>query len=114
VPDTQNLTRGLSVTLDATGAGQVSLGPDAPGPANWRVTGIVVQTNRPGKAPIPRVQIYLNTVDPTNSIGVSFNGSFQPFGGEQNLSRGQHIIVAWTGGQSGDLATATVNGEKWN
>lgn len=114
MPDTQNLTKGVSVALDATGAGQVSLGPDAPGPANWRVTGIVVQTNRPGKAPIPRVQIYLNEVDPTNSIGVSFNGSFQPFGGEQTLSRGQHIIVAWTGGQSGDLATATVNGEKWN
>jgi len=114
VADTLNLTAGRTVVLDASGGGQVSLGPDSPGPANWRVTGIVVQTNRPGKSPIPRVQIYLNEVDPTNSLGVSFNGSFQPFGGEQVLTRGQHLIIAWSGGQAGDQATATVNGEKWN
>lgn len=110
---TQNLNRGLSVTLGASGSGQVTLGPDSPGPANWRVTSGVVQTTRPGVAPIPRVQLYLNAVDPTNSIGVGFDGSFGPFTGEQILTRGQHIIAVWTGGQAGDVATLTLNGEQW-
>jgi len=112
VADTQSLVRGRSVTLDGTGAGEVSLGPDA-GPANWRVTSIVIQTDRRGQAPIPQVQAYLNTVAPENSIGVGWDGSFGQFVGEQSLSRGQHIIVVWTNGQSGDVATATVNGEQW-
>lgn len=108
-----NLTAGESVTLDASGGGQVILGPDA-GPANWHVTGLIVQTNRPNLAPIPRVQLYLNEVDPTNSLGLSPNGSFGQAAGDQELSRGQHIIAVWTGGQAGDLATLTANGEKWN
>ena len=112
MPDTQNLTLGRSTTLGATGGGQVTIGPDA-GPTNWRITGVVVQTTRPGVAPIPRVQLYLNAVDPANSLGVGFNGSFGQFVGEQILTRGQHLIAVWTGGQSGDVATITVNGEKW-
>lgn len=109
---TQNLTHGRSVTLDAAGGGQVELEPTS-SPPNWHVTGGVVQTNRPGQAPIPRVQLYLNTVDPTNSQGVGFDGSFGPFVGDLTLTRGQKLIAVWTGGQAGDTATFTVNGEMW-
>jgi hypothetical protein len=112
VADTVNLTQGTSGLLDANGAGQLSIGPDS-GPANWRVTSVVVQTDRPYQAPIPRVQLYLDTVDPTNSIGLGPDGSFGQFVGDQTLSRGQHIIAVWSGGQAGDQATVTVNGEKW-
>jgi hypothetical protein len=112
VPDTANLTQGVSGLLDGTGALQLSIGPDA-GPANWRVTSVIVQTDRPYQAPIPRVQVYLDIVDPANSIGLGPDGSFGQFVGEQTLSRGQRLIVVWSGGQAGDRATATVNGEKW-
>ena len=112
MPDTANLTQGVSGLLDATGALQLSIGPDA-GPANWRVTSVIVQTNRPYQAPIPRVQLYLDTVDPTNSLGLGPDGSFGTFVGDQTLSRGSHIIAVWSGGQAGDRATVTVNGEKW-
>jgi hypothetical protein len=113
VADTRkSLVSGGSVVLDATGSGQVQLGPDS-GPANWSVSSVVRQTNRPGQSPVPRVQLYLDTVDPQNSLGVSYDGSFGTFVGEQTLSRGQHLLVVWTGGQAGDRAAATVNGEKW-
>jgi hypothetical protein len=114
VPDTRyNLTAGGSVTLDSTGVGTVTLGPDS-GPANWRVTGLIVQTNRPGQAPVPRVQIYLDQVDPSNSQGLNYDGSFAQATGEVALSRGSHLIAVWSGGQAGDRATITATGEKWN
>jgi hypothetical protein len=72
-----------------------------------------MQSDRPAQAPIPRAQLFLNEVDPTNSIGIGYDGSFGQFAGEQNLSRGQHIIAVWSGGQAGDTVTVTVNGEKW-
>jgi hypothetical protein len=98
--------------LDATGAATVVIGPDQ-GPANWHVTSLVFQTNRVNKAPVPRVQIYLDTVDPTNSLCVSSNGSWGQAVGDQTLSRGSHLVAVWTGGQAGDNATITVNGEMW-
>jgi hypothetical protein len=98
--------------LDATGALQLPIGPDS-GPANWRVTTVIMQSNRRGQAPIPDAQLYLDTVAPGNSIGIGYDGSFGQFVGEQVLSRGQHIIAEWTGGQAGDQVTVTVNGEKW-
>lgn len=111
----QNLTDGRSVVLDGTGAGQVGIGPGATaGPAYWHVTSIVTQTNRPGVAPIPRVSLYLNSVAPENVLAVSYDGSFGQANGDQELSRGQQIIAAWSGGQAGDRATITVNGTKWS
>lgn len=107
-----NLTQGVTGVLDSSGALQLSIGPDT-GPANWRVTSVIMQSNRPGQAPIPRAQLYLDTVDPSNSLGIGYDGSFGQFVGEQLLSRGQHIIAEWTGGQAGDQVTVTVNGEKW-
>lgn len=108
----QPLLIGGTVALDATGSGRVTLGPDQ-GPPNWEVTSVVTQTNRPGVAPIPRVQLYLDSVDPTNSLGLRYDGSFGQAGGNQILSRGQHIIAVWSGGQVGDLASLTLGGERW-
>ena len=111
MPDTSNLTQGRSVTLDATGAGTLELGPTSP--PNWHVTSLVTQTNRVNKAPIPRVSVYLDTVAPENVLCVSPNGSFGQANGSQTLSRGSKLIAVWTSGQAGDVATLTVNGEKW-
>jgi hypothetical protein len=109
------LTVGTQVTLDASGAGRVELGPDASrGPAYWRVDGVILQTTRPGQAPIPRAQVYLDDAVPTNSQGLSYDGSFAQGACDITLSRGQKLICAWAGGQSGDVATMTLTGEKWS
>lgn len=109
----QPLVIGGTVALTAAGTGQVELGPDQ-GPPNWHVTQIITQTNRPATAPIPRVQLYLDTVAPENSLGLSYDGSFGTASGDQVLVRGQHIIAVWTGGQAGDRASLTINGERWS
>lgn len=113
-PIRTNLSLGSTVTLSASGAGTISLGPDsARGPANWHVTGVIVQTNRPGQAPIPRVVVYLDQQSASGTQGLSYDGSFAQGACDLTLSRGQKLICVWSGGQSGDLASFTVTGEKW-
>lgn len=109
---------GKSVTLALVGGvvtGTVELGPDgSKGPANWRVDGVIIQTTRPGAAPIPRAQVYLNDASPENSQGLSYDGSFAQGACDITLSRGQKLVCVWTGGQVGDLAYMTVTGERWS
>lgn len=112
--DRQSLTIGDQVTLDASGAGTIELGPDAArGPANWRVDGVILQTTRPGQAPVPRAVVYLDEAIPQNSQGLSYDGSFAQGRCDITLTRGQKLVCAWSGGQSGDVATMTITGEKW-
>lgn len=114
MPDTVQLRASASVTLDGTGAGTVQLGPgSSPGPAYWRVTGLVVQTTRPASAPIPRFQAYRNEATADNSIGLNYDGSFAQAIGDEVFTRGEILIGRWTGGQLGDVATLTISGEKW-
>lgn len=107
-----------SVTLNASGTGQVSLAPDdSRGPARWYVQGLVIQTNRPGVAPIPKAQVYLGpTASPAYSLGLTYDGSFNQAtsAGGIVVNRGDSLIIQWTGGQAGDIATATITGEKGN
>lgn len=110
----QVLTIGASVVLDANGAGTVALGPDsARGPANWRVDGVILQTDRPGQAPIPRAVVYLDDESPERSQGLSYDGSFAQGSCSLTVTRGQTLICTWTGGQAGDTAFMTLTGEKW-
>ena len=103
-----------SVMLDGIGAGQIALGPgSSAGPPIWHVTGVIVQTDRPGTAPIPRIQFYRDEVIPENSLGLSYDGSFGQGSADETLTRGQLLIASWTGGQAGDRATFVVTGEKW-
>lgn len=109
------LTIGVQVTLDASGAGTVELGPDASrGPAYWRVDGVILQTDRPGQAPVPRAVVYLDDAIAQNSQGLSYDGSFAQGRCDITLTRGQKLICQWSGGQSGDVATMTLTGEKWS
>lgn len=105
---------GRSVTLNASGAGTITLGPDSGrGPATWHVDGVIIQTTRPGTAPIPRAQVYLNEATADNSQGLSYDGSFAQGSCDLTLARGEVLICVWAGGQSGDVATMTITGEKW-
>jgi hypothetical protein len=109
-----NLNASQAVTLDANGSGRVELGPStSAGPANWRVDGVIIQTDRPGEAPIPRVQVYLDQENPSGSQGLSYDGSFNQGTVDLTIGRGSNLIAVWSGGQAGDRASMTVTGEKW-
>lgn len=112
--DRYNLQQGATVVLDADGNGRISLGPSASaGPATWHVTGVIVQTNRPGKAPVPRVQVWLDQDSAQGAQGLTYDGSFSQGRCDLTITRGQVVIVQWTGGQAGDIASCTVTGERW-
>lgn len=103
---------GRVVTLDATGAGEIQLGPDVGGPPTWRVTGVILQTSRPGAAPVPRCEIYRDQTDAQGRQGLTYDGSFASGRCDLTLVRGQVLIARWTGGQLGDVAELTLTGEK--
>lgn len=108
------LNAGKVVTLNAAGGGTIELGPDAGrGPANWRVDGVILQTSRPGVAPIPRAVVYLDDPVAANTQGLSYDGSFAQGSCDITLTRGQKLVCVWAGGQSGDVASLTLTGEKW-
>lgn len=108
-----NLNESASVVLNASGAGTVTLGPSSQrGPAVWNVDGVILQTTRPGLAPIPRAQVYLGDAIPSNSQGLTYDGSFAQGKVDLKVVRGQVLTVSWTGGQSGDTAFVTVTGTK--
>jgi hypothetical protein len=96
--------------------GRVILGPGVNndrGPATWTVTGVITKTNRPGSAPIPRVEVFLDDVGtPGNSEGVAYDGSFSQGPCIINMVRGQTLTAIWTGGTVGDIATFVVSGTK--
>lgn len=102
------------ITLDASGGGTATVGPDAVrGPANWKVSGVILKTSRPGEAPVPRAEVYVDRVSPECLQGITYDGSFAPGRCNFTIARGQTVIVVWSGGQSGDTASVTITGEKW-
>ncbi|MYS19165.1 hypothetical protein GA0115240_105816 [Streptomyces sp. DvalAA-14] len=105
------LGKSVEVQLDADGNGTAEIGPGSAGPANWSITGVILQTTRPGKAPVPRAQLTLGT----ESKGITYDGSFANGAASSPilLTRGQVLECEWRGGQLGDVATMTVAGEQW-
>lgn len=102
-------------TVGGVVTGSVTLGPGLNGdrgPATWNVTGVITKTTRPGTAPIPRVEVFLDTTDSGNSQGVSYDGSFDQGPCDIAMIRGQKLIAVWTGGTVGDVATLILSGTK--
>lgn len=104
------VTKSVTLTGSATVPVTATVGPGVSGPAYWHVTGLVAQTNRPGVAPIPRFQAYLNEANAAYSLGLTYDGSFTSAVADEHISRGQNLVFAWTGGQAGDVATVTLTG----
>src|ERR1700761_3306338 len=104
--DPVNLNASVSVTLNASGAGQAMIGPNT-GPANWNITKVVVSTSRPGSPPIPTFYMYVDS-SPNNKLDVTYDGSFDSTDTSISITRGQHLVGVWSGGQSGDLAVMAV------
>lgn len=112
-PQRQALNTSARVVLGADGSGRVELGPaDRAGPAYWTVTRVVVGTDRPGLAPVPALSLYLDTEDPSGLQDSTYDGSKDASDVDIDLSRGQHLIAVWTGGQAGDTAHLSVTGWK--
>lgn len=113
-PKRYRLSVADTVTLDASGSGTARKGPDGTrGPANWQVTGVILKTSRPGEAPIPRAEVYIDRISPECLQGITYDGSFAPGRCNFGIARGQTVIVVWSGGQVGDEASVTITGEKW-
>lgn len=107
------LNLGTTVTLNAAGSGTARIGPDSSrGPAVWIIDGVILTNGRPGQAPIPRVQVYVDSVSPANRQGLSYDGSFAQGKCDIRLTRGQQVLAVWDAGQSGDICEFTVTGWK--
>lgn len=105
------LNKSASVTLDATGAGTARIGPSSsPGSPNWTLDALLWATTRPGTAPIPRIQVYIDQTDPSGLQVQSYDGSFGSASGSIYVPRGSNLIAVWTGGQSGDVASISLTG----
>ena len=107
----QALNRSADTILGADGSGRVELGPDT-GPPYWTVTKYLVKTDRPGQAPVPQCSVYLDSEDSEHEQDSTYDGSKDATEADIDLSRGQHLIAVWTGGQAGDTATLSVSGWK--
>lgn len=105
------LSAGKEVTLDASGNGTIEIGPNS-GPPVWHVTKILVQTDRPGQAPVPKFEFYLDQQTPAGRKGLTYDGSFDESDLNLRVTRGQKLICVWTGGQAGDVASVSLDGER--
>lgn len=107
----QALNVSASTVLNASGGGRVELGPDR-GVPYWNVTKYLVKTSRPGLAPVPACSVYVDFEDPDHEQDSTYDGSKDASDADIDLSRGQHIIAVWSGGQAGDTATLSLTGWK--
>jgi hypothetical protein len=107
---TRPLRDAAQVTLDSNGDGQVSFGPGRHG-SRWTVTRVSVQTST--STLVPEARIYRDSVGDATFISGTFVGSFDTDSGlSEELHQGERLIVRWTGGDSGAVATATWGGEE--
>jgi hypothetical protein len=92
-----------SVQLSGTGAGSVSFGPNRIGQSWTGPMTVAVKTSTANL--VPMAEVFLDTV----SLGSTYVGS-----GDSNdlpnvtVHVGQKIRVAWTGGDAGAVATASL------
>lgn len=107
------LNESAYVTLDATGAGTVRLGPRAHG-QTWHPQIASVATSTATKS--PTCKLYVG--GPTLSSSVLVDGTYT---GEQNatdavggweLRLGNYVWAIWSGGDAGAQATLTLAGSQ--
>ncbi|WP_433478153.1 hypothetical protein ACQPZP_14630 [Spirillospora sp. CA-142024] len=107
---TRQLHDSARVTLNASGAGTVRLGPSRHG-VRWIIRRITVQTSTATLVPLAKV--YRGGVGDASFISGTFVGSFDADDGlDEQLENGEYLTVAWTGGDVGAIATATWSGDE--
>lgn len=106
------------VVLDAAGGGTLRFGPsdNNRGPQRWEIDGLLWKTTRAGVsaagvAPVPRIEVYIDSTDGSNAQVYSYDGSFGTATGSATVIGNQQLVAVWTGGQVGDVAILTVTGQ---
>lgn len=95
-----------SVTLDASGGGQVTISP----PVDWQVTLVSVVTTTAVKQ--PTFSLYLDSATPSGFLEGTYSGSRDASDTVHVIQPGQQLIGVWAGGDPGAKATMSVRGVK--
>lgn len=98
-----------SVTLDATGAGQLELRVD--GGQVWTVQRMTVSCTGPTD-PMPSCYVYDGPAADAYLIDATWTGTqdVSDFGTPLELLDGEYLTFRWTGGTPGEVATARLVG----
>lgn len=109
------LTQSATTVLDATGAGRVTIGPMF-SQETWDVQRVAVRVNPvpPATAPVlePECRVYRGAAVDQNMIDGTYTGSTNATDAALHMLPGDVVTVAWTAGDVGAVATATLTGLK--
>lgn len=97
-----------SVVLNANGAGTVRLQNNKPF-QKWTVNRVAVTTTT--NVSEPSVKVYLDSVSEGNLLDGTYTGSNDSSDINASLLTGQSLVVVWSDGDSGAVATASIYGE---
>ena len=106
-----------NVTLDGSGNGSVLLTPDNDS-QRWEVTRIAVRTTQaPTQTPFPQAELF-DTIVPvaSASYGATASGHndvFDTSGNPIDIGSQDSVLIVWTGGIPGTVATAAIRGYKF-
>ena len=100
-----------AVTLDATGSGTVEFDVHSSN-HKWNIDSVILATNQAQTtAPYPTATTYLTGQQVGVSEGASWLGNQDTMSGNAEITSADTFTVAFTGGVTGSVATAIVEGE---
>ncbi len=103
------LNTSAQVVLDASGNGQVTVGPNR-ATEYWHVTKMAVLTSTAVK--VPSAYVYTDSVSPSNLLDATYTGSQDSTDLDVPLAPGRRLVIRWTGGDVGALATVSIYGQR--
>lgn len=98
------------VTLDASGYGLITMAPE---PFRvWTVESINVRTDQGiTTTPIPQCTVYLGAIGPGQIVSQTWMGNRSTAGGSPvTVQPSQPLLIEWTNGVAGSVATVSLNG----
>lgn len=99
-----------SVTLDGSGNGTVTLGPQLPGVA-WSPSSCAVLVQPVSATVVSQFQLYNGPAQPGNFIGGTYTGDSNSTGlTVPPMYAGAVLTGVWSGGNPGATATMTLTG----
>ena len=99
-----------NVTLNGSGVGSVTFGPQRP---NTRYVINTVSVIGPTMTSLAEARVYFGTAEQSNFISGTFVGNNDTDSAiDEELYPGEFLTVKWTGGDSGAQVTATFRGRE--